>query len=529
MADPCVEVSVSASGELQLAALGELHLQRCVKDLETRFARCGVVVSPPILEFQETLAAAAAPARRNAAAAAFGGDEAGGDSDGDGGGGGSGSGGGGEGGGSALPQNQQQQQQQEPLISTANAAGGGVQYPVCWSWVAAAGGEAAPPPARAFFHPPSASAFAASEDGAVVVRLRAVPLPPALTELLSGAEASGALRELTAPSRRGRCYAYVAVEAGGGSAAAAAASAAAVAATPAHRFVRRFAEVCEDSGALPCVGGAPSPVALTWAALAHRVLALGPRGVGPNALFLAPAAVPPALTEGAWQPLWAPASGGEGGGGGSSAGAPGRLAPLAAALRSALAAGFALAMGAGPLAGEPVRGVGVVVEEVFLLGAGSAAGAPPFSSGAFLQAVREAVGAALGAGALRLAEPFYRCELRCSGGRGGGGEALGKCYAVLAKRRGRVVAEDVLEGTDTWVIDAFLPVAEVYGFADELRKRTSGAATSPQLLFSHWEVIQADPFFAPTTASEKEEFGDTLHAGQVRGRRRRLAKATSLP
>jgi translation elongation factor EF-G len=190
------------------------------------------------------------------------------------------------------------------------------------------------------------------------------------------------------------------------------------------------------------------------------------------------------------------------------------VAALAAALRSALTAGFSLAMGTGPLAGEPVRGVGVIVEEVHVREAGGA----HFSSGAFLQVVKEGVGAALGAGTLRLVEPFFSCELRCSGGRGGGGEALGKCYGVLSKRRGRVLAEDVLEGTDTWVISALLPVAEVYGFADELRKRTSGAATSPQLLFSHWEVIPEDPFFAPTTAAEREEFGDTLHAGQVRSR-----------
>lgn len=47
--------------------------------------------------------------------------------------------------------------------------------------------------------------------------------------------------------------------------------------------------------------------------------------------------------------------------------------------------------------------------------------------------------------------------------------------------------EEMKEGTDMFIIKAVLPVAESFGFADEIRKRTSGLA-SPQLVFSHWEV-----------------------------------------
>lgn len=54
--------------------------------------------------------------------------------------------------------------------------------------------------------------------------------------------------------------------------------------------------------------------------------------------------------------------------------------------------------------------------------------------------------------------------------------------------------QDIWEGTQTFVITALLPVVESFGFADELRKATSGAATSPQLAFSHWEVLDDDPF-----------------------------------
>ncbi len=72
---------------------------------------------------------------------------------------------------------------------------------------------------------------------------------------------------------------------------------------------------------------------------------------------------------------------------------------------------------------------------------------------------------------------------------------------MIAKRRGRIVAEEMKEGTSFFNVTALLPVVESFGFADgmlfsnlltreptiyndaDIRKRTSGAA-SPQLLFS---------------------------------------------
>ena len=60
-------------------------------------------------------------------------------------------------------------------------------------------------------------------------------------------------------------------------------------------------------------------------------------------------------------------------------------------------------------------------------------------------------------------------------------------YGVLSKRDGRILEEDMKEGSSTFLIDAVLPVVESFGFAEEIRKRTSGLAI-PQLRFSHWEV-----------------------------------------
>lgn len=138
--------------------------------------------------------------------------------------------------------------------------------------------------------------------------------------------------------------------------------------------------------------------------------------------------------------------------------------------------------------------------------------------------MRDACRVAFLAGSPRLVEAVYKCELQCSSGRGGGasGEQLGKLYGVLGRRRARVLSEDMWEGTQTFVITALLPVVESFGFADDLRKKTSGAATSPQLLFSHWEVLEQDPFFTPTTEEEKEEFGDVVYEGQLKNIARTL-------
>ena len=80
-------------------------------------------------------------------------------------------------------------------------------------------------------------------------------------------------------------------------------------------------------------------------------------------------------------------------------------------------------------------------------------------------------------------------------------DVLGKVYGVVAKRRGRIVAEEMKEGSSFFNVSARLPVVESFGFADgafkpfyliihsqltttttDIRTRTSGAA-SPQLIF----------------------------------------------
>jgi ribosome assembly protein 1 len=83
-------------------------------------------------------------------------------------------------------------------------------------------------------------------------------------------------------------------------------------------------------------------------------------------------------------------------------------------------------------------------------------------------------------------------------------DALGKMYTVLAKRRGRVLSEDMKDGVNLVNVEAIQPLTKSFGFAEALRKQTSGFA-SAQMLFSHWEVVDVDPFWSPRTEEELED------------------------
>lgn len=57
--DPCVETFQQQTGEHVILTAGELHLERCLKDLRERFARVEIQPSAPIVPFRETAIKAA--------------------------------------------------------------------------------------------------------------------------------------------------------------------------------------------------------------------------------------------------------------------------------------------------------------------------------------------------------------------------------------------------------------------------------------------------------------------------------------
>jgi ribosome assembly protein 1 len=136
----------------------------------------------------------------------------------------------------------------------------------------------------------------------------------------------------------------------------------------------------------------------------------------------------------------------------------------------------------------------------------SSATASTILTGQLISEVREALNLSMLACPLRVVEPVYQCDLQCDQ------MQVGNLYGVLSKRRGVVTKEDIIEGTSLFLLSAHLPVANSFGFAQELLKKTSGAGTAPQLSFSHWQTNTSDPFWRPKTEEELEEFGETANS-----------------
>ena len=123
-------------------------------------------------------------------------------------------------------------------------------------------------------------------------------------------------------------------------------------------------------------------------------------------------------------------------------------------------------------------------------------------SGQVIDCARKAVRQAVEAASPRLVEQFYLCVVTTTA------EALGGTYTVLHRRRAIVLAEVLREGSGAFVVTAHVPVAQCFGLADELRQHTQGAA-APQLVLSHWARLEEDPQWVPTTEEEQEEWGST--------------------
>lgn len=62
-------------------------------------------------------------------------------------------------------------------------------------------------------------------------------------------------------------------------------------------------------------------------------------------------------------------------------------------------------------------------------------------------------------------------------------EVLGRVYGVISKRKGKIVSEDLKDGTPFWQIHALLPVIESFGFSDGNNKESFQSAKTQ--LFNH--------------------------------------------
>lgn len=412
-ADPMCQTLIQETGEQVVLAAGELHLERCLRDLRELYAKVDFNVSDPIVPLRETVVLP--PAAASAAASPFG-------------------------------------------------------------------------------HSPVAEKSTANKVATVSVR--AVPLPESVVELVEKST-----RELAAICTQTGTQQQTAVD------------------VAAEAFKAALKAAFTEAGP-------------QWQEMFERIWSFGPHRVGPNMLFNNIAAY-----RDCWTPFLARAAHLEDVRSRNSAMealmmktidgiqqqqqaseelvAEGLVRPQSsdgsavtlAGLDGSIVMGFQTAVACGPLCAEPVRGVGFIVENFAIdtANAGENDTLGPMS-GQVISAVSDACKAAMEACPMRLVEPLYLCEIQVES------EMLGKMYAVLRRRRSKVLSEDIREGTSTFVVTAHLPVIESFGFSEEILKKTSGAAI-PQLVFDRYAVLDIDPFFVPTTEEELEEFGEGSGGG----------------
>lgn len=423
-ADPFVEVTVSSRGEHVLAAAGEVHLERCIKDLKERFAKVSLEVSPPLVSYRETI----------------------------------------EGEASNMLDNLKSSTRSSDYVEKM------------------------------------------TPNGRCVVRVQVMKLPSALTTVLD--KSTDLLGDIIG-GKLGQSASNLETEK----------SNIVQDESPIEVLKKRIMGAVESDilSLSKKDKDRAEKYKLKWQKFLKRIWALGPRQVGPNILFTPDSKSlsndSSALVRGSphvSERLGLVECSGTGEmPADTSSEELSALYREAESLQNSVVSGFQLATAAGPLCDEPMWGLAFVVEACInplaekFDDSESNQQSEQYAifTGQVMTAVKDACRAAVLQKKPRLVEAMYFCELNTPP------EYLGSMYAVLNQKRAQVLNEEMQEGFALFSVQAYVPVSESFGFAEDLRRKTAGAA-SALLVLSHWEELSEDPFFVPKTEEEIEEFGD---------------------
>jgi elongation factor 2 len=159
-------------------------------------------------------------------------------------------------------------------------------------------------------------------------------------------------------------------------------------------------------------------------------------------------------------------------------------------IKDSVVAGFQWATREGVLCDEYMRGVRCNIHDVTLH-----ADAIHRGGGQIIPTARRVFYAAVLTAEPRMLEPVYLVEIQCPEA------AVGGIYGVLNRRRGHVFEESQVVGTPMFIVKAFLPVNESFGFTADLRSNTGGQAF-PQCVFDHWQVLPGNPLEVGTKPNQ---------------------------
>mmetsp|Transcript_18913 Transcript_18913/g.28330 ORF Transcript_18913/g.28330 Transcript_18913/m.28330 type:complete len:1088 (+) Transcript_18913:192-3455(+) len=143
--------------------------------------------------------------------------------------------------------------------------------------------------------------------------------------------------------------------------------------------------------------------------------------------------------------------------------------------------GFQWATREGPLCEEPVRSTKLKILDTVLADKPIHRGA-----GQIIPTARKVVHSSLLTAQPKLLEPVYRMEIQCNG------DIVDGINPLISKRRGHVVQDKPIPGSPFYMLKAFMPVMDSFGFETDLRVMTQGQAMV-QSVFDHWAVVPGDP------------------------------------
>lgn len=148
-------------------------------------------------------------------------------------------------------------------------------------------------------------------------------------------------------------------------------------------------------------------------------------------------------------------------------------------IEGSVCSGFISTCERGPLCDEPVRGVRFSLKDAKLH-------ADKVHRGDNQIPTRSVIFASMLTAQPRLLEPVFMVEIAVPR------EHVSCIYTVMTRRRGQVKNITPESNNITMTIEAHLPVAESFGFIEELRGETSGTAFA-SMVFSHWQLVPGDP------------------------------------
>ena len=154
---------------------------------------------------------------------------------------------------------------------------------------------------------------------------------------------------------------------------------------------------------------------------------------------------------------------------------------LVNAIRSSIVQGFQWGAREGPLCDEPMRSVKFKLTDAVV-----ATEALSRGGGQIIPTSRRVCYSAFLMASPRLMEPVYYVEIQSPT------DCISVVYAILAKRRGHVTADIPKPGTPIFIVTAYLPVIESFGFETDVRVQTQGQAFCVST-FDHWAIIPGDP------------------------------------